>query len=219
MGFSNIFQKIGSLFTRSGKNQAGKTDFNKIRKAIQTKYSKVSESAEGMFQYPVGRIGAGALGYDNAVLQNAPDELLESFCGVGNPFSLRKINEGDTILDIGCGAGFDVYVACHLTGTHGKVYGLDSTPEMAEKAKSNLSKVNLANLEIRVGNVEDMPFEDSLFDVVISNGVLNLSPHKDKAFNEIFRVMKPKGSFQFADIVLKEDLPPGLAGSAEAWSQ
>lgn len=218
MGFSGIVQKVKSLIM-PGCGSGGIIDFDTIRKAIQGKYAKVSRSAKGMFQYPVGRAGAETLGYDDVVLQDAPDALLESFCGVGNPFALGEIVDGETVLDIGCGTGFDLYVASHLVGDNGKVYGLDFTPEMAERARNNLSQANVTNQEIRIASVEDMPFDDSMFDVVISNGVLNLSPHKDKAFQEVYRVMKPKGRLQFSDVVLKEDLPPGLAGSAEAWSQ
>lgn len=220
MGLSGIFRKAGSLISGAGaKGGAGGPDFDKIRRAIRTKYARVSHSAKGMFQYPVGRAGAEALGYDHLILQMVPDELLESFCGVGNPFSLGEIAESETVLDVGCGAGFDLYVASRLTKSGGKVYGIDFTPEMIARAENNLRQAEVANLEIRLANLEELPFKDELFDRVISNGVLNLSPDKDKAFAEIYRVLKPDGRLQFADVVLREDLPPGLSGSAESWSQ
>lgn len=191
----------------------------KIRQAIQNKYAAVSLSASGKFAYPTGKAGAEALGYAKKDIQEAPEQMLESFCGVGNPFSLGEISQGEIVLDIGCGAGFDLFVARSKVGANGKVYGIDMTPAMAEKAKRNLDQAQVANFDVRVANIEELPFAEGLFDVVISNGVLNLSPRKSAAFREIFRVLKSSGRLQFADVVLGDKLPPGIAGSADAWSQ
>lgn len=195
-----------------------KPDVTQIQEAVRKKYAEVSCSAEGKFQYPTGRAGVGALGYDPSLLGDLPDELVESFCGVGNPFSLGSIKLGETILDVGCGAGFDLIIASRLVGPTGQVSGVDLTPEMVERARTNFGKAGVSKGQVHCVGSEAIPYADSTFDVVISNGVLNLSPEKERSFGEIYRVLKPNGRLQFADIVLKEDLPAEVANSLEAWS-
>jgi SAM-dependent methyltransferase len=190
-----------------------------IRSAIRDKYAEVSVSAEGKFQYPTGRDGAIALGYDPAVLDSAHTRFFESSCGVGNPFSLGNIGYGATVLDFGCGAGFDLFAASRLVGEGGKVCGIDLTEDMVVKARENLALAGLTNFEIKKVDSETIPYDEHSFDVVISNGVINLSPRKESSFAEIYRVLKPGGVLQFADVVLENDLPASLTGSAEAWSQ
>jgi arsenite methyltransferase len=190
-----------------------------IRKAIRDKYAEVSISAEGKFQYPTGKDGALALGYDPAVLESAPALFFESSCPVGNPFSLGAIGPGSAVLDFGCGAGFDLFVASKLVGEKGRLCGIDLTEEMARRARENLTLAGIANFEIKTVDAEAIPYDDRSFDVVISNGVINLSPSKQTVFREIYRVLKRGGRLQFADVVLEKDLPAPLAGSAEAWSQ
>ena len=146
-------------------------------------------------------------------------ELLQSFCGVGNPFSLGSIRPGDAVLDFGCGAGFDLYVAAGLVGKSGRVCGVDLTDAMAERARENLSLAGMTNFEIRIMDSEMIPYRDNSFDFVISNGVINLTPDKRACFLDILRVLKPGGRLQLADVVLEKELPASLAGSAEAWSQ
>jgi SAM-dependent methyltransferase len=186
---------------------------------VRSKYSEVARSVSGKFAYPTGQEGARALGYDPALVDAAYPGLLESFCGVGNPFSLFPIQPGSIILDVGCGAGFDLYIAARLAGPGGKVHGVDLTEAMVARARENLQKAGIANAEVRQVESESLPFEDNAFDVVISNGVINLSPEKETLFREINRVLKPGGRFGFADVVLEQELPQGTAGSAEAWSQ
>jgi SAM-dependent methyltransferase len=197
---------------------ADQIDVKKIQDAVKEKYAEVSRSAEGKFNYPTGRDGAISQGYDPAVISSMPEALLKSFCGVGNPFALGPIHSGETILDVGCGAGFDLIVASRMVGKGGKVCGIDLTPEMAEKARGNLEQYGVLNYEIRVAGAESIPFPDKTFDVVISNGVLNLSPLKEKSFREIYRVLRPNGRLQFADIILKEDCAGAMCGTLEAWS-
>lgn len=192
--------------------------FEDIQEAVRRKYAEVSRSVEGKFKYPTGREGADALGYDLSIAEGMTDELLESFCGVGNPFALGQINPGDAVLDIGCGAGFDLIIASRIVGPEGKVCGIDLTPEMVKKAEDNLRRAGVTNGEVRLAGAEAIPYNDNVFDVIISNGVLNLSPRKEESFSEIYRVLKPDGRLQFADIVLKEDLPDKVANSLEAWS-
>lgn len=190
-----------------------------IQETVRKKYAEVSQSAKGKFAYPTGKAGVEALGYDFSIVKNIPDKLLESFCGVGNPFSLGKINQGEVVLDVGCGAGFDMAIAHHLAGPEGRICGIDLTPEMVELAQKNLVSAGISNAEVRLACSETILYADSTFDVVISNGVLNLSPLKEKSFGEIYRVLKPDGRFQFADIVLQGDQPPASACSIDSWSQ
>jgi len=138
---------------------------------------------------------------------------------VGNPFSLFPIPPGSIILDVGCGAGFDLYIAAQLTGPEGTVHGVDLTKAMVARAQENLQKARITNAEVREVGSESLPFENAFFDVVISNGVINLSPDKVALFREINRVLKPGGRLGFADVVLEQALPQGMAASAEAWSQ
>ncbi len=194
-------------------------NLEEIRNAIRNKYAGVSLSASGKFQYPTGQDGATALGYDPAIIKSAAAGLLESFCGVGNPFSLGKIGHGDVVLDLGCGAGFDLFVAGRLVGESGRVCGVDLTEQMVERSKKNLADANISHVEIRKVNSEHLPHKDASFDVVISNGVINLSPNKNLCFQEIYRVLKPGGRLQFADVVLEHEMPADLSGSLEAWSQ
>lgn len=198
---------------------AKEPDFVQIRRAIRDKYAKASSSANGLFKYPTGKAGAEALGYDAAAIREAPDSMLKCFCGVGNPFSLGDLRPGERVLDVGCGGGFDLYVASRSVGEEGRVQGIDFTPQMVDRARDNLASAGVGNAQVRLGSSEDLPFDDGCFDVVISNGVLNLSPSKEVSFKEIFRVLRPGGRLQFADMMLREDLPPEVAGSAEAWSQ
>jgi arsenite methyltransferase len=192
---------------------------DEIKNVIRKKYAGVSVSAIGKFEYPTGRGGARALGYNPAIIESAVPNLLESFCGVGNPFSLGDIRPGYVVLDIGCGAGFDLFTASRLVGENGRVCGIDLTDEMIERSQNNLADANVSNVEIKKVDSENIPYDDNTFDVVISNGVINLSPDKNITFSEIYRVLKPEGRLQFADVVLENELPANMAGSLEAWSQ
>jgi len=194
-------------------------DPQEIRAAIRRKYSEIAISSEGKFGYPTGRAGAEALGYNPLFIHGALPSLLNSFCGVGNPFSLGEIKPGNTVLDIGSGAGFDLYVAKRLTGESGRVCGIDLTREMVELARQNLAGSGLSDIEVSLVSSEKIPYDDNTFDTVISNGVINLSPCKQELFQEIFRVLRNGGKLQFADVVLEKELPGTLVGSLEAWSQ
>jgi arsenite methyltransferase len=158
-------------------------------------------------------------GYPPEVLKNFPPEVLADFCGVGNPFSLESLNPGDAVLDIGCGAGVDSLVAAHLVAAGGRVVGLDVTPAMIERARSNQARLVLANLTFQVGDAEALPFPDQEFDAVISNGVFNLTLDKEKALSEAHRVLKPGGRLMMADMVLVAALPPDQADKVDNWFQ
>ncbi len=167
----------------------------------------------------MGKEGATRLGYPQDLLDGTPDELMSSFCGVGNPFSVAPLEEGSVILDIGCGAGFDLACAARRTGAAGSVYGVDVSPEMVGRTEANLAAMGIKNAQVKTISSETLPFAELTFDTVISNGVINLSPDKPRLFAEIYRVLKPGGRLQFADIVLEKELPPHLAANVESWSQ
>lgn len=198
---------------------ASTIDVEGIRNAVRNKYAKVACSGDDGTQYPAGRPRATAFGYDQSVLREIPEDSLTAFCGVGNPFSLGPIHAGEVLLDVGCGTGVDLIVASRLVGPTGQAHGIDLTPEMVEIARKNLAYVGISNARVSLAGCERIPYDDQTFDVAISNGVLNLSPLKDQVFRELHRVLKPRGRLQFADIILKEDLPTELATSLEAWSE
>lgn len=194
-------------------------DVDAIQEAVRTRYAEVAHTAVGKFAYPTGRAGAVGLGYDLSSLVDTPDDMLESFCGVGNPFLLGAYQPGDVGLAVGCGAGFDGLVASRYVGPTGRVYGVDLTPAVVQHAQEHLRRVGVDQARAVLAGVEALPFPEATFDVVTSNGVLNLSPLKDKSLQEICRVLKPNGRFQFADIVLQEALPAEVANNLEAWSE
>jgi ubiquinone/menaquinone biosynthesis C-methylase UbiE len=137
--------------------------------------------------------------------------------GCGNPVALASLKEGETVLDLGSGAGFDCFLAAKKVGKSGKVIGVDMTPEMIEKAKENAKKGKYKNVEFRLGEIENLPVDDNSIDTIISNCVINLSPDKQKAFNEAFRVLKLGGKLMVSDIVLKKEFPDILKNSVEAY--
>jgi SAM-dependent methyltransferase len=189
-----------------------------VREEIRDKYRLVARSTAGCFRYPTGREGIVLLGYDTGLLAGLPDTVVEGFCGVGNPWSIAPVAAGAAILDIGCGTGFDLIVASRLTGNRGRVMGIDLTAEMIDRAQQSIRLAGAANVETVMVEDERIPAADATFDVVVSNGVINLSPDKPGLFAEIVRVLKPGGRLQFADIIQEKPLPPELAGSAGSWS-
>ncbi|MBI5594059.1 MAG: methyltransferase domain-containing protein [Deltaproteobacteria bacterium] len=194
-------------------------DLEQITAGIRNKYSGVAESPEGQFKYPTGRAGLEALKYDAALIDNLPDEVSASYCGVGNPFSLGAIRSGDVVLDIGCGAGVDTILAAMMTGPEGRVVGVDIVPEMLQRAENNLKRVDLKNVTFQSATGEHLPFPDDYFDVVLSNGVINLIPDKDAAMREIMRVLKAGGRLMIADQVMAGGTPKSLKDRISSWFQ
>jgi ubiquinone/menaquinone biosynthesis C-methylase UbiE len=159
------------------------------------------------------------LGYPEEWWRDFPEALLESFCGVGNPFSLGPVHPGEMVLDLGCGAGFDACVAARLVGPEGQVVGVDVTPEMVQRAWEFAALQPFRHLSFQVAAVEKLPFPSQFFDVVISNGVFNLVVEKTQAAAEIFRVLKPGGRLLWADMALVAPLFPERQGLIDNWYQ
>lgn len=188
-----------------------------IEKGIRQKYAKVSESPEGLFKYPTGRAALKTLRYDPQIISTLPEETLDSYCGVGNPFSLGPIHPGESVLDIGCGGGLDSLVAAFMAGLLGKVIGIDISPEMIGRANNNLQKTSLKKVSFQEFSGEALPFPDNSFDVVISNGVFNLIPDKLGALQEADRVLKPEGRLMIADQILIGEPTKDHQTRIESW--
>jgi SAM-dependent methyltransferase len=193
-------------------------DRKRIKEGITEKYRKVAVSPEGNFNYPIGRAGLEGQNYDPEILEAVPEDVLVSYCGVGNPFTLGPVQKGEAVLDIGCGAGVDTLVAAIMVGPKGKVVGIDLIPEMLERARANLRMTSHENVSFQEASAEDMPFQDMSFDAVISNGVFNLIPDKVRALKEIFRVLKPRGRFMIADQALTAESPGDTKSMVESWA-
>ena len=190
----------------------------RIEESIKEKYNLVAISPEGNFNYPTGSTGLQGQKYNPEVLRKLPKNVQASYCGVGNPFSLGPVNKGETVLDVGCGAGVDTLVAAIMVGTGGRAAGIDLVPEMLKRARTNLKKTSLKNVTFREGSVEQLPFPDGTFDVVISNGVFNLIPDKAKALREVIRVLKLSGRFLLADQILMAETPADTESMVTNWA-
>jgi len=174
--------------------------------AVKLMYTRVANEPAKGFHFPTGRPACEFLGYPAGQLDAVPVSAVDSFAGVGYPFRCNVIGRGDVVLDIGAGAGTDALIAALLAGPDGKVYGLDMTRAMHEKLHRNIEKMAISNVEPLLGNAEEIPLADTSVDVVTSNGVLNLVPDKAKAYGEIFRVLRPGGRIQIADIVITKEV-------------
>ena len=190
---------------------------DEIKDAVKEKYSKVAKDPCATFNFPVGKAFALKVGYPEGVLDKLPSSMYESFTGANNPQSFVELKKGEVVLDLGCGAGLDIYFYAQAVGENGRAYGLDISEDMTNKAKKNMELAGIKNVEIKCGHSDSLPFEDNFFDVVASNGIYNLSPDKGKVMREAFRVLKPEGRTVFCEIVLKERLPEGIRKNIDDW--
>ena len=193
-------------------------DADVLREEVKAKYREVAVNPHAEYHFHTGRPLAKRLGYDDAMVGALPDAAVESFSGVGNPFSLRSLVKGERVIDLGSGGGFDCFVAAGQVGASGRVVGIDMTGEMLEKSRSTARRMGLDNVEFRQGLIEEMPVEDGWSDVVISNGVINLCADKNKVFSEIGRVLRPGGHLQFADIANGKPVPEEAKRNVDLWT-
>lgn len=194
-------------------------DTRKLRQEIQSIYARVASDPSGEFHFHRGaEYAAEFLGYDRAALARLPQESTASFAGVANPHLIDPIREGETVVDIGCGAGMDLLLAAQSVGAGGRAIGIDMTEAMAEKARASARAARLDNVEVRLGDALSLPVADESVDVVISNGVLNLTPDKSVAFAEVFRVLRPGGRFLYADIMVGNELSESIRRDIDLWT-
>ena len=189
-----------------------------LHERVRDKYRAVASEPDRRFHFHTGRPLARRLGYPDEVTAALPDRAVESFAGVANPFALRRLQPGESVVDVGSGAGFDSFVAALQVGPSGRVVGVDMTDEMLAKATATAADLGLSHVEFRAGLAEALPIEDSGADVVLSNGVINLCADKRAVFDEVWRVLRPGGWFQFADIANGRPVPPEALRDIDLWT-
>jgi SAM-dependent methyltransferase len=197
---------------------SAKVDRDQLRRQISEKYTDVAVDPGKGFHFHTGRPLAMMLGYETQDVDRLPTGTVDSFAGTGNPFSMGRLSAGETVLDIGCGAGFDTLQAGLQVGASGRVIAVDMTPAMLEKTRAGAAGAGLNNVETRQGFMEELPADDDSIDVVISNGVINLTPDKVGAMREVFRVLKPGGRFQIGDIIVHKEVPQDAKDDIDLWS-
>ena len=185
---------------------------------VQEMYRRVAEEPKGEFHFAMDRALAERLGYAAEDLDRIPPESLESFAGVGHYFHLAALTEGENVLDLGSGSGADTFIASGKVGASGSVTGVDMTAAQIANAERLRDRDGFGNVSYRIGHIEDLPCANGEFDVVVSNGVINLSPDKPKVFAEVARVLKPGGRMAIADIVTESQLPESVTCSANLWA-
>lgn len=202
----------------AGSVASSRVDRGLLRDAISAKYTEVAENPGEGFHFHTGRPLARMLGYPDADMDRLPAATVDSFAGTGNPFSMGRLKPGETVLDIGCGAGFDTIQAAFQVGPSGSVIAVDMTPAMVARAREGASAAGLKNVHVRQGYAEALPVPDASVDVVISNGVINLTPDKEAVFKEISRVLRPGGRIQIGDIVVHKPVPQDARDDIALWS-
>jgi arsenite methyltransferase len=194
-------------------------DTVRLRAEISTIYARVASEPGGDFHFHRGpAYAAELLGYDAAELALLPSESTAAFAGVSNPLAIAPLEPGETVVDIGSGAGMDLMLAARRVGPTGRAIGVDMTPAMIERARASAKAIGLDHLEIRQGDAQALPIDDASVDVVISNGVINLTTDKVEAFSEIFRILEPGGRLQLGDIVVESELSEGIRRDVDLWT-
>ena len=189
-----------------------------LRLAIKEEYGEVAANPLKGFHFHTGQRVLDIHEYDPALYEHLPEENKHSVAGTGNPFLAGAIHPGETVVDIGSGSGFDALIAASLVGAEGQVVGIDMTDEMLEKARAGATAMGYEHLEFKEAYMESLPLPDNFADVIISNGVLNLTLNKEKTLKEWYRVMKPGGRLQFGDITLSRAIPESAMGNIDLWT-
>jgi SAM-dependent methyltransferase len=195
-----------------------KLSLEELRLEIQKEYTSVACDPDKGYHFHTGRRLAATLGYEPALYADLPEGNIVSFAGTGNPFAVGPIHPGETVVDIGSGAGFDALIAARLAGPTGRVVGIDMTQEMLKKAREGAARMGAAHVEFREGYVEDLPLPEGFADVVISNGVLNLTLDKVATLREWFRITKPGGRLQIGDIIVDRPVPADALDDISLWT-
>lgn len=195
-----------------------KVDASELEQKVKKMYSDVALNPKGEYHFEMGRGLAEKLGYEKNDLDSIPAAAIDSFAGVGYYFDLANIKAGEQVLDMGSGSGMDVFVAALKVGRTGHVSGADMTDEQLKKSEQLRKENNFEAVSFHKTYIEKLPFEDASFDVVISNGVINLCPDKEKVFAEVARVLKPKGRMVIADIVTEKQLPENVVCNSTLWA-
>ena len=199
--------------------QACDLDTERLRKAIQSMYTRVATSPEGAFHFHRGPdYAAAVLGYSAGALAALPEEVTAAFSGIGNPLRIAELSKGVTVVDVGCGAGLDLLLAARAVGPSGRAIGIEMTEAMAARARRGARAAGLENVEVRGGDAIALPVDTESADVVTSNGVLNLVPEKETAVREMYRVLKPEGQLLLADIALEEAVSDEARRDIDLWT-
>jgi SAM-dependent methyltransferase len=203
---------------RSRAAEAVDVDTDILRCAIKNEYKEVAENPGKGFHFHTGRRLTKIVGYKDEWLKGVSDLAIASFAGTGNPFAMGELAAGERVVDVGSGGGIDSLIAGQMVGPTGKVLGIDMTPEMLENARAAAAESGIDNVEFREAYIEELPVPDGWADVVISNGVLNLTPDKQKALGEMFRVLRSGGRLQIADIQVDREVPKGAKTKIDLWT-
>jgi arsenite methyltransferase len=193
-------------------------DVDVLREEIRRTYTDVSTAPEREFIFPTGRAWARELGYPEPELARVPEATVESFAGVANHWTLGRIEPGSVVVDLGCGAGTDLLIAAQMTGSAGRVIGVDMTATMLDRAHQSATEMGLGNVELHESLIEALPLDDASVDVVISNGVIDLVPDKDAVLDEVDRVLRPGGRLQLADVVIHREVSEDARKRIDLWT-